>query len=133
MTDLMEQTFDKDHHPSPYCLCTTCKHLRNTQNCSNPSNCITLAKDVMLCLPPKWLPSENHDQPHQLQGDLDLENRMDDNIHLFKPKLRVMTYLEDAFHIVKPKINCHPNPARCHAPNRFGTVNMEDNVNIKRS
>ena len=22
---------------------------------------------------------------------------------------------------------------RCHAPNRFGTVNMEDNVNIKRS
>ena len=23
--------------------------------------------------------------------------------------------------------------ARCHAPNRFGTVNMEDNVNIKRS
>jgi len=21
----------------------------------------------------------------------------------------------------------------CHAPNRFGTVNMEDNVNIKRS
>ena len=24
-------------------------------------------------------------------------------------------------------------PDRCHAPNRFGTVNMEDNVNIKRS
>ena len=23
--------------------------------------------------------------------------------------------------------------ARCHAPNRFGTVNMEDNVYIKRS
>ena len=23
--------------------------------------------------------------------------------------------------------------SRCHAPNRFGTVNMEDNVNIKRS
>jgi len=23
--------------------------------------------------------------------------------------------------------------AQCHAPNRFGTVNMEDNVNIKRS
>jgi len=23
--------------------------------------------------------------------------------------------------------------ARCHAPNRFGTVNMEDNINIKRS
>jgi len=22
---------------------------------------------------------------------------------------------------------------RCHAPNRFGTVNMEDNINIKRS
>jgi len=22
---------------------------------------------------------------------------------------------------------------RCHTPNRFGTVNMEDNVNIKRS
>jgi len=25
------------------------------------------------------------------------------------------------------------NIDRCHAPNRFGTVNMEDNVNIKRS
>jgi len=23
---------------------------------------------------------------------------------------------------------CH---RRCHAPNRFGTVNMEDNINIK--
>jgi len=23
------------------------------------------------------------------------------------------------------------NVGRCHAPNRFGTVNMEDNVNIK--
>ena len=22
---------------------------------------------------------------------------------------------------------------RCHAPNRFGTVNMEDNINIKQS
>jgi len=22
---------------------------------------------------------------------------------------------------------------RCHTPNKFGTVNMEDNVNIKRS
>jgi len=25
------------------------------------------------------------------------------------------------------------NLRRCHTPNRFGTVNMEDNVNIKRS
>jgi len=27
----------------------------------------------------------------------------------------------------------HQGHGRCHAPNRFGTVNMEDNVNIKRS
>jgi len=27
----------------------------------------------------------------------------------------------------------HRKPARCHAQNRFGTVNMEDNVNIKQS
>ena len=26
-----------------------------------------------------------------------------------------------------------PEGAQCHAPNRFGTVNMEDNINIKRS
>jgi len=25
------------------------------------------------------------------------------------------------------------NVTRCHAPNRFGTVNMEDNINIKQS
>ena len=28
---------------------------------------------------------------------------------------------------------CTVSTSRCHAPNRFGTVNMEDNINIKRS
>jgi len=35
-----------------------------------------------------------------------------------------------------PSPRCSRPPSRegrCHAPNRFGTVNMEDNVNIKRS
>jgi len=34
---------------------------------------------------------------------------------------------------LSPPLGSNDSHGRCHAPNRFGTVNMEDNVNIKRS
>jgi len=36
------------------------------------------------------------------------------------------------FETLCTRLNCGL-VTRCHAPNRFGTVNMEDNVNIKQS
>lgn len=71
-----------------------------------------MAKDILQCLQPKWLPSENHNQLPQPRNETALENQTDDNIHVFSPKLRLTTHLEDAFRIVRPKTVRHPNPDR---------------------
>ena len=52
MSDIAEQTFsESDHRASPYCHCTTCRRLRDTQNCLNPFKCTTLTmyRKVVVC------------------------------------------------------------------------------------
>ena len=53
-------------------------------------------------------------------------NRADDKVS-GSGKCKVKKESIDSIDLLKSK------HARCHAPNRFGTVNMEDNVNIKQS
>ena len=112
MADTAEQTFTENHWASPYCQCATYKHLRDAYNCLNPLKCTTLAKDILQCLPPKWLLSENHNQPPQSRNETALEDQTDDSTCIFSPRLRLTTHLEDAFHIVRPKTVRHLNPAR---------------------
>ena len=59
MAALAERVLNDDHRQSNFCQCPTCVHIRTTYDCLQPAKCITFAKDLLLCRPAKWLPSEN--------------------------------------------------------------------------
>jgi len=54
---LTEQMLVYDHRPSNYCQCAMCAYIRSTYDCPQPNKCLSLAKNLLLCLPAKWLPS----------------------------------------------------------------------------
>ena len=110
---LAECILSDDHQQSNYCQCPTCIYIRRTYDCMQPAKCITFARDLLHCLPTKWLPSENV-----------CDTARDDTINLanegesfvFHANLSLATYLKDAFHIIRPEKTSHPTPARHGAP-----------------
>jgi len=111
MANVSEHTFKEDHWLSSYCQCLSCRRMRTTYNCSNPTKCATMAKNIMLCLQPKWLPSENPNVAPQQGGESAPDDQEDDSTCTFNPKILLTLCIEDAFHVIRPKTERHPHPA----------------------
>ena len=106
---LAESLLNAEHRQSNFCQCPTCAHIRTTYECLQPAKCIDFAKDLLHCLPAKWLPSEN---PADAAGDNSNDPATQSDSSTFHAKLTTTTYLEDAFCIIRPDKTSHPLPAR---------------------
>ena len=109
---LTEQMLVYDHRPSNYCQCAMCAYIRSTYDCPQPNKCLSLAKNLLLCLPAKWLPSENQ---RDVTEDTTAEPMPQGEACEFRANLVTSTHLEDAFRIIRPDTRIHPLPARRRA------------------
>ena len=110
---LAERVLNDDHRQSNFCQCPTCAHIRTTYDCLQPAKCIAFAKDLLLCLPAKWLPSEN--TASGAEGNTNGPNPQGDS-YVFQARLSTTTHLEDAFRVIRPDKTTHPLPAKRAAP-----------------
>ena len=113
VTTLASSMFNNDHRQSNFCQCPTCVHIQSTYDCMQPTKCITFAKDLLRCLPAKWLPSENVTEVAENEV---VNPAPQGESYVFRANLISSTYLEEAFHIIRPDRTSHPLPARHGAP-----------------
>jgi len=121
-----------------YNLCSSSNILR-TSNCEK-KNCHTLSPTAFQLLMSNKLPVHHHRYYFTHGSHILKVSRMLFHWDLLKYHLHKV---EDTLYKLFGELLTNDSvvfkqmlisgPDRCHAPNRFGTVNMEDNVNIKQS
>lgn len=105
--------FNNDHCQSNFCQCPTCIHIWSIYKCMQPAKCITFAKDLLHCLPVKWLLSENVTEVAKNEV---INPAPQGESYVFRANLISSTYLEEAVCIIRPDRTSHPLPARHGAP-----------------